>query len=336
MIKPPRLRIGDTIGVVSPSWGGGAAFPHRVERGAHQLESLGFRITYGRHAFNSSGHVSDTPENRVDDIHAMFDDPMVKAIISTIGGDHSCHLLPLLDFDLIRSKPKVFMGFSDMTVLNVAIHVKTGLVTFNGSHVMTDFAEYPAMPAFSEGSFMKTVTDPSPIGALDQSTWWTDEILDWESKQDLTRPREQHVSEGWTWLKPGQGTGALIGGCLESLQHLRGTPFWPRWHKTILFLETSEEKPPPETVDGILQDYENMGVFDEINGLLFGRPMLYSAEERQQLRDVILKRTHRFPFPVVTDMDYGHTTPTLTLPLGCRALIDSDRKLVEIIEGAVG
>ena len=119
--KPPRLQPGDTVGIISPSWGGGARYPHRIERGAAHLRSLGFKVKIAPHALNSIGFVSDTPENRVADIHAMFLDPEVKAIIASIGGDHSCHLLPLLDFDLIAAHPKIFMGYSDITVLNVAI-----------------------------------------------------------------------------------------------------------------------------------------------------------------------------------------------------------------------
>ena len=121
MIRPPRLQPGDTVGLVSPSWGGAGMFPHRVERGVQHLRSLGFKVRIGPHALNQLGFVSDTPQNRVDDIHSMFGDPEVKAVVAAIGGDHSCHLLPLLDFDLIRKNPKIFMGFSDITVLNVAI-----------------------------------------------------------------------------------------------------------------------------------------------------------------------------------------------------------------------
>ena len=141
--KPSRLQPGDTVGIISPSWGGGAQYPHRIERGTAHLRSLGFKVKVAPHALNSIGFVSDTPENRVADIHAMFLDPEVKAIIASIGGDHSCHLLPLLDFDLIAAHPKIFMGYSDITVLNVAIYGQTGLVTFNGPALMTDFAEYP-------------------------------------------------------------------------------------------------------------------------------------------------------------------------------------------------
>ncbi len=121
MVKPPRLRPGDTIGIVSPSWGGAGRFPHRVENGIAYLESLGYKTRLGRHALGQHGFVSGTPENRAADIHDMFAAPEVGAIVAAIGGDHSCHLLPHLDFEVIRHNPTIFMGYSDITVLNVAI-----------------------------------------------------------------------------------------------------------------------------------------------------------------------------------------------------------------------
>src|SRR5437868_5523042 len=169
MLRAPRLQVGDTVGIVSPSWGGAGAFPHRVELGIKHLQSRGFNVKIAPHALNQHGYVSDTPEHRVEDIHGMFRDPNVRAVISAIGGDHSCHLLPLLDFDLIRSNPKVFMGFSDITVLNMAIWKATGLVTFNGPALLTDFAEYPRMFEYTERYLLKTVCDPGPVGKVEPS-----------------------------------------------------------------------------------------------------------------------------------------------------------------------
>jgi muramoyltetrapeptide carboxypeptidase len=334
-VKPPRLWEGNTVGVISPSWGGGAAYPHRVERGAGYLESLGFRVRIAPHAMNSAGYVSDTPENRAADIHAMFRDPEVKALVATIGGDHSCHLLPLLDFDLIREHPKIFMGYSDVTVLNVAIWQKTGLFTFNGPALMVELAEYPKVFDYTERHMLKVLCSAEPIGEIEPSGWWTEEFLDWGEKEDLTRERTRQASSGWTWLKGGSAEGVLVGGCLESMQHLRGTPCWPGLDGAILFLETSEEKPSLETVDGILMDYQNMGAFGRIRGLLFGRPYGYAPGEREQLHEVILERTGGYDFPVVADMDFGHTSPVFTLPVGCRAVIDAGRERFEIAEAAV-
>lgn len=335
MLKAVTLQKGDTIGIVSPSWGGVGAFPHRAAAGIKHLQSLGYKVKMGEHAANQDGYVSDTAENRVQDIHDMFRDPEVKMILAAIGGDHSCHLLPLLDFDLIHQNPKIFIGYSDITVLNVAIWQQTGLTTFNGPALITDFAEFPRMFDYTEQYFLKAVTKAEPVGKVEPSPWWTEEFLRWETKEDQERPRQRLDSTGWNWLRPGFGEGPLIGGCLESLQHLRGTPYWPDWEGAILFIETSEEKPSPETVDGILMDYENMGVLGRLSGMLVGRPMLYSEQEKQQLREIILARTAKFHFPVIADMDFGHTAPQFTLPLGCRARIDTKQALFEIVEAAV-
>lgn len=129
--------------------------------------------------------------------------------------------------------------------------------------------------------------------------------------------------------------GVLIGGCLESLEHLRGTRFWPEWQDAILFFETSESAPPPERVDSLLMDYENMGVLQRLNGLLVGRPMRYTEEEKQQLREVVLERTRGYTFPIVTDMDFGHTAPQFTVPIGCRVRIDAENQRFEVIDAAV-
>jgi muramoyltetrapeptide carboxypeptidase LdcA involved in peptidoglycan recycling len=340
MILPPRLKPGDHIGIVSPAWGGAGAFPHRIEQAQRNIHSLGFQVKLAPHALNQKGYVSDTPENRAADIHAMFQDERVGAIVAAIGGDHSCHLLSLLDFDLIRANPKIFMGYSDITVLNVAIWKTTGLVTFNGPAILTDFGEYPQMFDYTKECFLKAVTSTQPIGWVQPASWWTEEFQDWELLEDRKRPRRREPSTGWTWLKTGSNQrqrveGPLIGGCLSSLEHLRGTPYWPEWQGAIFFFETSEEKPLPQRVDSLLMDYENMGIFEKLNGMLVGRPMKYSLEEKRQLRQVVLQRTHKYDFPILMDMDFGHTAPQFTLPLGCRARIDVQRRRFEIVQAAV-
>jgi len=335
MIKAPKLMPGDTVGIISPSWGGAGAFPHRVEGGIRQLRSLGFKVKMAPHALNQAGYVSDTAENRASDIHALFRDPEVKALVAAIGGDHACHLLPLLDYGLIRRHPKIVLGFSDMTVLNVAIWQKTGLITFNGPALLTDFAEYPRMLDYTQTHFLKAVADARPVGKIEPAEAWTEEFLDWGEQKDLERPRTLEPSTGWVWLKPGTAEGRLIGGCLESLQHLRGTEYWPTWDEAILFLETSEEKPLPKTVDSLLMDYQNMGVLAKLKGLLVGRPMGYSAAEKQTLHEIILERTHPFDFPIIAEMDFGHTSPQITLPIGCQARIESFSRRFDIIESGV-
>ena len=171
------------MGIVSPSWGGAAEFPHRVERGVRELERLGFRVKLAPHALHSSGFISDSAENRVSDLHQMFVDPEVRLIVAAIGGDRSCHLLPLLDFELIGKHPTLFMGFSDITVLNVAIWKETGLVTFNGPALLTDFAEFPGMFDYTRSFFLKAVAHGVPVGVIKPSSWWTEEFLDWRESR---------------------------------------------------------------------------------------------------------------------------------------------------------
>jgi muramoyltetrapeptide carboxypeptidase len=334
-IRPPRLRSGDFVGIASPSWGGAGLFPHRVEQATRHLEKLGFRVKFGDHALNQHGYVSDSPENRLADLHQLFLDPEVKVVIAAIGGDHACHLLPGLDFDLLRRHPTALVGFSDITVLNVAIWQQTGLVTFNGPAILTDFAEWPQMFAYTERYFFKTLCEPAPTGPIEPASWWTEEYRSWEEMADQRRPRVRLPSPGWTWLKEGTAEGVLVGGCLESLEHLRSTRFWPDWQGTILFIETSEEKPPPDRVDCLLMDYQNMGVLEKIQGLLVGRPMKYTPEEKAALREVLLERTDQFQFPIISDMDFGHTSPQFTIPIGCRGRINSFARSFEILDPAV-
>lgn len=205
---------------------------------------------------------------------------------------------------------------------------------------MTDFAEFPRMFEYTERYMLAALSSSTPVGEIESSPGWTEELLNWMEKKDLERAREIQPSSGWTWLKAEKGVveGILIGGCLESLQHLRGTPFWPdqrQWDGAIFFFEISEDSPSPATVDGILMDYENMGVLQRLGGMLVGRPMSYNDKEKQQLRDIALGRTKRYSFPVVMDMDFGHTAPQFTLPIGCRARISSNARRFAIIESAV-
>jgi muramoyltetrapeptide carboxypeptidase LdcA involved in peptidoglycan recycling len=310
-------------------------FPHRVQSGINAIKSIGFNIQIGKSAMSKKGFVPDTPQNRANDINDFFGDPKIKGIFCTIGGDHACELLPLLDYKLIRKNPKVFMGYSDISVLNIAIWQQTGLVTFNGPMVMMDFAEYPRMFDYTTEYFLRTLCEKKPIGQIKPSTYWTEERLEWKGMVDQSRARHLIPSEGWRWIKKGAGKGKLVGGCLESLQHLRGTDYWPDWSGTIFFWETSSQKPSPAFVDSILADYENMGIFRKISGMLVGRSVCYTSDEKQQLEYLILNRLEKYGFPIITDLDFGHTTPQITIPLGCTAYINSENFEFSIVDSCV-
>ena len=168
-------------------------------------------------------------------------------MLAGIGGNHSNQLLPLLDFDLIRAHPKVFQGYSDMTVLHWAIATRAGLATFYGPALVPGARGVPSSPAATRtgtcaprGSATRAISPSSPPPT------WTDEFLDWDAKADLSRPRVERASEGWISIRDGLTSGPLLGGCLETIcWHLKGSSAWVDPEGAILFLETSEDAPSP-------------------------------------------------------------------------------------------
>lgn len=334
-VKPPALTAGDTIGIVSPSWFGGAAYVPRARHGIRYLEQLGFKVKVAPHAFNNRGHVSDTAQNRAADINQMFADATVSAILCTIGGSHSAELLPYLDYETIKQNPKVFMGYSDITTLNVALYAATGLCTINGPYLLSDWAEFPSMPQISRDWVIRLLTSTVAPGAIPYPTQWTKEFLDWTTGEVRTRARTYQPNTGWKILQHGRGSGRLVGGCIESLQPLRGTRFWPDMAGCILFIETAGDLKSPEATDELLMGFENMGAFDVIHGLLVAKPYDFTPDDEQRFEEFLLERTHKWSFPVVSNMDFSHYTPMIAMPIGVTASISTSPLRIVIEEPAV-
>lgn len=332
IIHPSPLRHGDTIRVISPSWFGGETFVPRAMRGVGLLESLGFHVEIGQHAFGNRGHVSGTVAERIADLHDAFASPHVKMVLATIGGTHAADLLPHINFDLIRANPKIFMGFSDNTILHTAFRVEANLATLYGPGLLTDWSEHPQMPQDALQMALHLMTSTMPLGNLTQPAWWTDEFLDWESGEDTRRPREQRPNPGWNWIRKGNATGLTIGGCLEVLQHFRQTRWWPDFTDAILCIETSEEITSPEMFDIMFGDYARMGVLDQIVGLLVPRPYGFDHTQHDRFIGYLTERVAPYSFPVVANLDFGHTTPMMTMPLGLQLSIDGASERITIDE----
>lgn len=341
LIKPQHLKIGDTIGLVSPSAPLAGLVPHRAEKGIQMLKELGFKVKIGKYALKVTKYTAGTPQERAEDINVFFKDKKVKAIFSFIGGNHSNQILKYLDFDLIKNNPKVFLGYSDATVLHFALHVKAGLVTFYGPAVLTQFAENPKMFSYTEEYFRKALMDTQLIGKVEPSPSWTDEILDWFEKEDLKRPRKMKRNKGWQWLRTGQAEGPILGGCITSMMHLGGTKYWPNFSSVILFWEIPESSgdftkgEEPENIDACLTDLELSGVFGQIKGMIIGRPFGYIKNQTDQLIQIIKNRTKDYNFPILFNVDIGHTDPMITVPLGTEARINSTKNLFELQESGV-
>jgi muramoyltetrapeptide carboxypeptidase len=323
---------GDTVAVVSPSFGAVGTWPHRVERATAYLESLGLKVKLMPNAARTDGWASASPEARAADLHQAFTDDGVGVVLAGIGGNHSNQVLPHLDFELIRAHPKVFQGYSDITVLHWALAKHAGLATFYGPALVPELGEYPAVLPLTDRFLRAAWFGADPL-EYEPADVWTDELLDWNAKLDLTRPRELRDSEGWITIRGGRAQGPLLAGCLESLcWHVKGSSCWIEPDDAILVLETSEEAPPPGDVDAYLTDLDQLGVFDAAAGLVVARPYGYTAEDADVLWDVVAGRTEAAGLPVLANVEAGHADPMLTIPLGVPAELDAERKVFRLLE----
>jgi muramoyltetrapeptide carboxypeptidase LdcA involved in peptidoglycan recycling len=344
-VFPARLRPGDTIGVVSPSWGGPACFPHVFDLGLNNLRSeFGVKIKEFPTARMSDEELRRNPRARAKDINAAFADPEVHAIISSIGGDDSLRILPYLDEDLIRRNPKIIVGFSDTATLLTYINHRLNLVTFNGPSVMAGFAQLRHLPPAFARHIRKILMEPAPTHDYAPFGTWTDGYVDWgTSGYDGEVKSLQPNDQRWQWLQgEGVAEGRLFGGCIEVLEFMKGTQFWPPsefWSGRILFLETSEDKPSVSFIRYWLRNYGVQGVFDQITSLLIGRPMKFTPEEKQALyQDIVEVVAEEFGRPdlaIVANMDFGHTDPQWILPLGVQAEVDCEQRTFRLLEAAV-
>jgi muramoyltetrapeptide carboxypeptidase LdcA involved in peptidoglycan recycling len=345
VIVPHRLSPGDTVAVLSPSWGGPSCFPHTFDLGLKNLQELfGLRVKEFPTTRMDADELYRTPRRRAKDIHAAFADGEVRAIFSSIGGDDSVRVLPYLDLATLRQHPKILMGFSDTTTFLTYLNHTLGLVTFNGPSIMAGFAQLRHVPAACTEHIRRTLMEPAATTLYAPYGVWADGYVDWGTPGYDGETKPMHTdTDGWQWLQ-GEGVahGRLFGGCIEVLEFMKGTAFWPApefWEGRILFLETSEEKPPVTQVKYMLRNYGIQGVFDRINGLLFGRPYGYTAQEKQQLYQqvvaVVSGEFGRPDLPIVANLDFGHTDPQFIMPLGITAELDCLQKTFRLLEPTV-
>lgn len=345
MRKPKVLKAGDRVAAISLSWGGAGAFPHRYEAGKKQFEEeFGVDVVETRHALKDPGWLATHPQARASDLMEAFSDPSISGIISIIGGEDSIRLLPHIDVGVIRDNPKVFMGYSDTTVSHLACF-RAGLVSFYGPAFMSGFAENVGMFPYMIEAVRNACFRAASIGVIEPNRdRWTAERLSWADPKNQEQQRSLNPSDGWRFLQ-GKGVtqGHLIGGCIEVLEWLRGTSVWPQpadFNGAILFLETSEEAPPPSAVARALRTYASMGILSTLSGILFGRPGGGVPTEHfvaydEAILQVVSEEEGLLDLPVVTNMDFGHTDPMFVLPYGVMAQIDCDNRRLEVLESAV-
>ena len=345
MIKPKVLRPGSRIAAISLSWGGPGTIPCRYRVGKQQFEEeFGVTVVETAHALRDADWLARNPKARADDLMEAFTDETIDGIISTIGGEDSIRTLPYLDLDLIRNNPKVFMGFSDTTISHAACF-KAGLVSFYGPSFMAGLAENCGMFPYMVDSVRRTLFSTEPIGVIEPNlAGWTVEYLPWENPENQLVRRKLNPCTGWKFhQEEGVVEGQLFGGCVEVLDWLRGTDFFPAatdLQNAVLFLETSEEAPPPSFLTRFVRCLAAMGVLERLGGILLGRPgggvdpntfhayedaLCKAVREEYGLNDIL----------IVTNMDFGHTDPMFVIPMGMTVRIDSTKQEVAINGAAV-
>lgn len=330
IIKPPALSKNDMIEIVSPS-SAIVAFPRRLKRGLRAIESWGFKTKLSKNCLIERGGIAGAPIQRAEDINDAFKDKLVQGIICSTGGWNANSILPFLDFDAIKENPKVFCGYSDITVLLNAIYAKTGLITFHGPTVLPSLGEANGVHPYSERSFL-TLMKAEKVGSLPQTKEFTQELLWWE-KED-SRPRKMKTSTPWKVLKEGTCEGRLIGGNTCTFATLIGTDYMPDVESCILLLE--DEGGSTQEVERHLAQFKQVGILKKIAGLVYGRPYKLSQESSEwSLYEIIKEYTKEYDYPVLADVDFGHTEPRLTLPIGGMASIDTTKASFSIIEPVV-
>lgn len=341
MIRPRSLRPGDRVAAISLSTGWPSRFPGAYQDGKRQLEeAFGVQVVESRHALADLDWLAAHPEARAADLMEVLQDPTIQGIVSTIGGDDSIRMLPFLDYAAIRDHPKVFLGYSDSTVTHFAF-AKAGVVSFYGPSLMAGFDENGGLAPYMEQAVRRVLFEPEASAVLTPNeTGWTTESWEWGSAERNNSRRKVRPCGGWKWLQgEGRHRGRLLGGCLDVMDWLRGTAVWPDraiWRSSILFLETSEEQPSPQCVLRMLRAMAAAGALEHLRAVLFGRP--YGEEETFEAYDEALLRglaeSGLTTIPVVTRMDFGHTDPKLTIPIGTMAEIDCEARRIRLLEPA--
>ena len=337
--KPTKLHKGDTVAIVSPSWGGPSVFASVYENGLKVLQEWGLKIREFPTARMDAASLRANPQVRAEDINDAFADPEVKAVFTSIGGDDSVRVLPFLDRKAIAENPKILMGFSDTSTIHVFANLQ-GLVTFYGPSIMAGFSQMNSLPESFKSHVREMLFEPKESYEYKPYGQYCDGYPDWANRDNLGKVKPMKSDDGWHWLQ-GQGKvrGELFGGCIEVLEMLKATDFWPSrdfWKGKIFFLETSEEKPPVHYIDHVLRNYGMLGVFDKISGFIFSRARDYADEEKKELEEkvvsIVANEFNNPNLPVVANFDVGHTDPQLVLPLGIKAEIDCENNKVRLTE----
>ena len=316
LVKARQLKVGDTIGVFTPSSPAYSSNEGLFVNGIRNLERCGFKVKLGSvtAARASQGYRSASPQDRANELMSLVLDPEVSGIISTIGGSNSSSLIPYLDFAAIRRSRKVICGFSDVTSLRAAILQYAGLRTFYGPSVMCWFGDWPNGVEQSNGWLLEAISQhrdgPRTVHA---PKLWSNHKRNWANGDWQKIPREWQVNEGWRVLHAGEVKAPILAFNLNTLMTAAGTSYWPDLAGKILLLEDMDA--PQSRNERHFRQLSLMGVFDRIAGLIVGKPEFYDQQGAPfSYEELIMEVVGRRSYPVIANFDCSHTVPMITIP----------------------
>jgi muramoyltetrapeptide carboxypeptidase LdcA involved in peptidoglycan recycling len=320
-IFPKKLNKGSDIRVVAPSRSIAIISEDNRKIANERLAELGFNVSFGKHVEECDDFLSSSIASRVSDLHDAFSDDSIDAVFSVIGGFNCNQLLRYIDWDLIKNHPKIFIGYSDTTALQNAILAKTGLVTYSGPAWST-FGQKLYFD-YSMDYFKKCLMNDNPFFIEPSESWSDDE---WYKNQE---DRHFIKNNGWHMINEGEAKGTIVGANLCTFNLLQGTEYFPRLNDSVLFIE-DDGPSDAVTFDRDLQSLIHQKEFNGVRGLVIGRFQKQSNMEDRLLDQIIKSKKELAKIPVITGVDFGHTSPLITYPIGGEASMTADAGNIEI------
>lgn len=305
-IYPAKLKVGDEIRIVAPSRSLPFISKENLELANQRLAEMGLKLSFGKNVEEIDEFDSSSVASRVEDLHEAFLDAHIKAIFVVIGGYNCNQLLKYLDWNLIRKNPKIFCGYSDTTALLNAIYAKSGLITYHGPQYVS-FAQ-PEYFDYTLEYFKTCLFSDKPYDILPSKDWSDDHWWKNEKINQITNP-------GWLIINEGEASGVIFGGNLDTFNLLQGTEYFPDLKNSILFIE-DDARTTPAIFDRDLQSLLHLPEFKKVKGLVLGRFQKASEMSNEKLIKIIKTKKELAEMPIIANVDFGHTDPKITFPIG--------------------
>jgi muramoyltetrapeptide carboxypeptidase LdcA involved in peptidoglycan recycling len=335
----PKLTPGDKVAILSPSFAAPGAWPHMYELGLQRVRQL---FALEPVEYPTTKKIGASGSERAKDLIDAFENPDIKAVIASLGGDDQVTYIKYLPAEPFAQNPKAFFGYSDNT--NFINHLwLNGVPSYYGASLFTQFAMQKRMDAFTVEYLNKAFFAGGWV-ELKSSPEYNEIGLQWDDPANLNKQRHYDVNDGWFWDGEEDTEGILWGGCLESidelLKHAITLPTLEQFEEIVLVTETAEEIPTAAFVARIFRALGERGILERVKGLLVGRPKSWefnnqkSLEERAtykaEQRDATLKMFRRYnkDAPVVQNLDVGHTDPQICMPFGKSVKINTSEQTI--------